>query len=99
MQRKGHYPAFGRSRDPELDVVVQLLRWMRATGLAVHADCAKRARPAARCEFCPPLFPLTRCAEGCATVVTSRPFSRQQASDWIRWAVKQSRGDSHWPVP
>ena len=93
-QRKGHYPAFGRSRDPELDVVVQLMRWMRATGLAVHPDCAKRARPAARCEVCPPLFPLTRCAQGGATVATSRPCSRQQASDWIRWAVKQSGGDS-----
>ena len=30
-QRKGHYPAFGQSRDPELDGVVQLGRWMRAT--------------------------------------------------------------------
>ena len=27
-------------------------------------------------------------------VVTSHPCSRQQASDWIRWAVKQSGGDS-----
>ena len=25
-QRKGHCPAFGRSRDPELDVVAQLRR-------------------------------------------------------------------------
>jgi len=27
-------------------------------------------------------------------VVTDRPCSRQQASDWIRWAVKQAGGDS-----
>ena len=26
-QHKGHYAAFGRSRDPELDVVAQLRRW------------------------------------------------------------------------
>ena len=25
-QRKGHYPTFGRTWDPELDVVAQLLR-------------------------------------------------------------------------
>ena len=93
-QSKGHYPAFGRSRDAVLDVVVQLLQWMRATGLVVHPDCAKRARPAARCEVCPQLFQLTRCTQGGITVVTSRPCSRQQASDWIRWAVKQSGGDS-----
>ena len=28
------------------------------------------------------------------TVVTNRPCSRQQASDWIRWAVAQAGGDS-----
>ena len=27
-------------------------------------------------------------------MATSRPCSRQQASDWIRWAVKLSGGDS-----
>ena len=27
-------------------------------------------------------------------MVTSRPCSRQQAGDWFRWVVKQSRGDS-----
>ena len=42
----------------------------------------------------PPLFPITRCAQGGVTVVTDRPCSRQQASDWIRWAVKQAGGDS-----
>jgi hypothetical protein len=42
----------------------------------------------------PPLFPLTRCAPGGVTVATDRPCSRQQASDWIRWAVSQAGGDS-----
>jgi hypothetical protein len=93
-QRKGHYPAFGRSRDPELDVVAQLRHWMVFAGLEVHPDCAKRVRPAAACELCPPLFPLSRCAKGGVTVATRQPCSRQKASDWIRWAVKQAGGDS-----
>jgi hypothetical protein len=92
--RKGHYPALGRSKDPALDIVAQLRTWLRVAGLAVHSACAKRARPAARCPACPPLFPLTRCTSGGVTVVTDRPCSRQQASDWIRWAVSQAGGDS-----
>ena len=92
--RKGHYPALGRSQDPELDVVTQLRTWLQVVGLEVHRSCAKRLRPAARCEVCPPLFPLTRCARGGGTVATNRPCSRQQASDWIRWAVTQAGGDS-----
>jgi hypothetical protein len=35
-QRIGHHPALGRSRDPELDVVAQLRRWLELAGLAVH---------------------------------------------------------------
>jgi hypothetical protein len=97
-QRKGHYPALGRSRDPDLDVMAQLRRWLELAGLAVHPLCAKRARPAAACELCPPLFPLTHCAKGgttaCAkgwtTAATRWPCTRQQASDWI----KQAEGDS-----
>ncbi len=52
-QRKGHYPAFGRSLDPELDVVAQLRRWLpiptRARTSALggyvtgHGDGARRA--------------------------------------------------------
>ncbi len=85
--RKGHYPALGRSKDPALDIVAQLQTWLRVAGLAVHSACVKRARPAERCPVCPPLFPLTRCTSGGVTVVADRPCSRQQASDWIRWAV------------
>jgi len=91
---KGHYPALGRSKDPALDIVVQLRTWLGVAGLAVHRSCAKRSWPAARCEVCPPLFPLTMCAPGGVTVATGQPCSRQQASDWIRWAVAQAGGDS-----
>jgi hypothetical protein len=94
--RKGHYTALGRSKDPALDIVAQLRTSLRVAGLAVHQACAKRTRPAARCEVCPPLFPLTRCqcAHGGITVVTDRPCSRQQASDWIRLAVMQEGDES-----
>ncbi len=62
--------------------------------IPINLACAKRTWPAARCEVCPPLFPLTKCAQGGITVVTDRPCSRQQASDWIRWAAAQAGGDS-----
>jgi hypothetical protein len=57
---KGHYPALCRSKDPALDIVAQLRTWLWVAGQAVHRVCAKRARPEARCQVCPPLFPLTR---------------------------------------
>jgi hypothetical protein len=93
-QRKGHYPALSRSLDQGLDVVAQLRRWMELAGLAVHPLCAKSARPAAACELCPPLFPLTHCTKGGISAATRRPCTRQQASDWIRCAVKEAGGDS-----
>ena len=34
--RKGHYPAFGRSKGPALDIVLQLRTWLRIAGLVVH---------------------------------------------------------------
>jgi hypothetical protein len=40
-QGKGHYPAFGRSRDQELDAVAQLRRWLELAGLAVHPSCTR----------------------------------------------------------
>ncbi len=90
--RKGHYPALGRGfcarhRGAAADVAAD-----RRVGSS--SFWAKRTRPAACCEVCPPLFPLTRCAQGGVTVVTDRPCSRQQASDWIRWAVAQAGSDS-----
>jgi hypothetical protein len=93
-QCKGHYPALGHSRTRSWTWWHKLCRWLELAGLADHPLCAKRARPAAACELCPPLFPLTHCAKGGITAATRRPCSRQQASDWIRWAVKQVRGDS-----
>ena len=92
--RKGHYPALGRSVDPSLDIVTQLRTWLSMPGMAVHPQCAKRIRPAARCEVCAPLFPTTRCAKGRVTVPTMQACSRQQVREWIRWAVGCAGGDS-----
>ena len=58
-ERKGHYPAVGRARDPSLDIVSQLRVWMRTAGLVVHPTCQK-LRPAAICTVCPLLFPLSQ---------------------------------------
>ena len=93
-ERKGHYPAIGRSQHSNTDLVRQLRVWMRLAGLAVAHTCCKRAFTAARCTVCPPLFPLTQRIRGGATVATTRPCSRQQASDMIRWAVEQAGGCS-----
>jgi hypothetical protein len=93
-QRKGHYPALGRAKDPTLDIVTQLRTWLLFPGMAVHPRCAKRIRPAARCELCAPLFPLTRCAKGGITVPTMEPCKRQQVTKWIRGAVQQAGADS-----
>ena len=91
--RKGHYPALGRSVDPALDLVTQLRTWLTLPGLAVHPQCAKRIRPAARCELCAPLFPTTRCAKGGVTVPTMKACSRNQVREWIREAVGKAGGD------
>jgi hypothetical protein len=63
-------------------------RWAGGTSVLRQA-----ARPAARCEVCPPLFPLTRCAQDGVTVATDRPCSRQQASELKRLDLlgRQSR--------
>ena len=44
----------------------------------MHWACPTRVRQAARCELCPPLFPLTRCKQGGVTVTTNSPCSHQQ---------------------
>ena len=86
-ERKGHHPAVGRSRDPELDIVRQLRTWMRWMRLFVHPGCQKRHRPAARCPVCPPLFPTTLNGPGGVRRATTTPCSPQRASADIRRAV------------
>ena len=55
-ERKGHYPAFGRSQDPELDIVVQL-RTLRTRVSPCIDSCSQCARvlftPSPRSLFTP----------------------------------------------
>ena len=56
--RKGHHPRLGKSLDPRRDVVHQLLGYTSAVGLGLSPRCNKRQEPSARCQHCPPLFPV-----------------------------------------
>jgi hypothetical protein len=92
-QRKGHHPAVGQSKDPSLDIVHQLGRWLSVTGMCVHPSCTKRPNPAARCLFCPPLFPRTMKGRGNVTYATMEPCSPQMISDAIKRMAKQAGAD------
>ena len=93
QQRKGHMPGIGVSRDPTLDLVAQLRFWMEWMGLATQPGCTKRARPAARCPACPPLFSKTGKGPGGLTVATYVPCSRQLVSQCIKDAVAAAGAD------
>ena len=94
-ERKGHWPALGRSLDPSLDIVTQLRFWMRRMGLVVHAECEKRRRPAATCTLCGPLFPRTVRGSRNLVVASARPLSRQMVSDDIKKAVTAAGACAH----
>ena len=87
--RRGHHPALGRAEDPELDIVHQLRVWMEVMDLAVHPRCRKRREPAARCPWCPPLFPRTRRGRGNVTVSDGFACSPQRMSDDVKFAMLQ----------
>ena len=57
QHRKGCRKRYGRSRDPDLDVVDQLKAWIREVGLEPRPGCTKRQNPSEGCRLCPPLFP------------------------------------------
>ena len=57
--RRGHQKRFGRSEDPELDIVDQMNQFHLAIGLKPSSSCSKRSNPNRRCKDCPPLFPLS----------------------------------------
>ena len=93
-ERRGHIPGLGRARDPALDVVSQLRTWMRQRNLVVRAGCTKRARPAARCPSCWPLFSRTITAAGGAVVATERALSAQMVGDAIRRSAEAAGCDA-----
>ena len=58
--RRGCGKRFGRSADPALDVVDQILSFTSEGELRRDARCDKDKERAMHCPYCPPLLPLTR---------------------------------------
>ncbi len=55
--------------------------WMELAGLAVHQRCAKRSRPVAICDLCPPLpWPMTKPSHWAGV-----------GAGWLAWAVRIDR--------
>jgi hypothetical protein len=54
-------PRLGVPRNPEYDIIWQLLAFQRDAGLAAHPNCTKRQHPGPeqRCPLCPRMFPRT----------------------------------------
>jgi hypothetical protein len=101
-RKNGHYPfgverALPRTRPLEgprarhCSAAADLVAGSRA-GSSWGLRQADPARGALRSM--PSVVPVYEVRAGCITVVTGRPCSRQQASDWIRWAVAQAGRDS-----
>ena len=67
----------------------QLRVWMEALDLAVHPRCRKRREPAARCPWCPPLFPRMRRGRGNLTVSDGYACSPQRMSDDVQFAMSK----------
>jgi hypothetical protein len=91
--RKGHHPRFGRSVNPDLDIVFQLGEYMRLGGLRVSAGCRKAQAPAALCPACPPLFPKSR-QHGGKTILSSSPCYPQLVGDAIKSALRLAGVDT-----
>ena len=60
QNRRGCHKCFGRSRDPDLDVVDQLKAWEREMGLEPRQKCKKMQHLSEACRVCPPLISLRR---------------------------------------
>ena len=86
QHRRGCRKRFGRSRDPDLDVVDQLKAWVREVGLEPRAGCTKRQNPSEACRVCPPLLP--RSLPGGAGF----DLSRRPSSNYISAMVVRAVG-------
>jgi integrase len=81
-ERKGHYPAVGRSANPDLDLVHQLRTWMRYNGIEIHPLCS--ASPGAQCKVCPPLFAKLANGPLACHVASTEPMTHQMVRDGVR---------------
>ena len=82
--RQGHQPRLGVPRNPEYDVIDQLLAFWREAGVAVRPSCPKQQHPERRCS-CPPMFPRSSGTE----FVMDRPPSSSDLSRMIVDGLRQ----------
>ena len=81
-QRRGHYPAVGRSANPELDLVHQLRVWLSVLGITRSPSCS--ARPGVQCPACAPVFPRLVSGAGAGHYADDRPMSGTMFRDAVR---------------
>jgi hypothetical protein len=72
--RQGHQPRLGVPRNPEYDIIRQLVAFQRDAGLVVQPGCTKRQHLEQRCPLCPPMFTRTS-RDGRGFVTDRAPFS------------------------
>ena len=90
-ERKGHFPAVGRSARPDLDLVHQLRVWLGALGIEAHPLCASRA--GVMCHACPPVFPRLVLGAGSLHRASAEPMSPQMVRDAVRRMAALCQGD------
>ena len=81
-ERKGHYPAVGRSRNPELDLVHQLRIWLSLNNISAHPSCS--ASPGVQCKSCPPVFSKLVNGPHGLHVTSSEPMTSHMVRDCVR---------------
>jgi hypothetical protein len=71
-------PRLGVPRNPEYDIIWQLLAFQRDAGLAAHPNCTKRQHPGPeqRCPLCPRMFPRTARDGPCSVFQLPVPHDR-----------------------
>ena len=90
-QRRGHYPAVGRSADPDLDLVHQLGVWLRVLGLARSPLCTSRA--GVQCRTCAPVFPRLAPGNNHTYSAASLPMSGSMVRDAVRRMAALCQGN------
>jgi hypothetical protein len=86
--RKGHQIRFGRSKNPNKDLVYQLGLWMDIAKLRPRLGCTKETRKHARCPVCPPLFPKLQFGKSGQLTATANKMSASSFADMIPAALR-----------
>ena len=91
-ERRGHYPAVGRSSHPDHDLVHQLRIWMRVLGIERHPLCSSRA--GVQCHTCAPVFPRLVLGPGSVYTASAQPMTTQMVRDAVRRMAVLCQGKS-----